>query len=252
MSPSTIIGAVLGTALLLSGVALYFTGQAYLSERDKNAVLEFDKQLAEQAREAKADKEQALADLRKHYEGPKGVVTQLIKSHKEVENDLTAQLLSAREDAAQKPIEFGDDIIRDLVRLDCLWASGEASASVQGRATCSREADAANTTRKGFSVITPSFLKAWGDACEDWPRVGTGEGDLAYTREIWDAEYGYFDPQLCSETLVAFTPEFSVYLRKFIVNGENLTAQLWGWGRQLSDMVDIVTQKPVDKGAGSH
>lgn len=244
MSPATAIGTVLGTALLLSGVALYFTGQAWLSERDKNAVLEFDKKLAEQERKSKEDKEAALANLRQHYEGPEGVVTLLKKDFKETENDLTAQLLSAREDALQKPIAFGDDIVRDLIRVDCLWASGKASASVSGRAACSREAERADTSRKGFSVIRPDFLEAWADACDDWPRVGTGQGDLAYTRDMWDKEYGNFDPQLCSQTLVAMTPEFSVYMRKFINNGENLTAQLWGWGDQLSNMIDVIVKKP--------
>jgi len=235
------LAAGMGVALALTGAALYFTGQAYLGERDQRVQLEFAKQLSDQATAFKEEKEGALASLRLEYDGK---IHTLETSIKETTNDFTAQLLSARQDALQKPMAFGDDLIRDFIRLDCLWSAGEASASLSGRSACRREAEAADPSSAGFSfaVITPDFLAAWGDACEDWLRVGTGTGDLAYFIEDWEGEYGNFDPMLCYDSLVAMTPEFSVFLRTFLANGEGYTAALLNNAIERGEIIDILTK----------
>lgn len=245
MGPSGYVIGAMGGALMLSGVALYFTGQAYLDQRDKTVRLEHASEINRLTQEHKEEKETALAELAETFNGK---ITDIESDNKETNIALTRQLAEARQDALQKPMAFGDDLIRGFIRLDCLWASGEAGNSVQGRAACSREAEASDPTSAGFSfaVITPGFLKNWGEACDDWPRTKipaiAGEEDLSYTEDDWKTEYNNFDAALCYDSLVAMTPEFSTYLQQFISNGENYTAAWINYALEGDEIIEIITK----------
>ncbi len=233
--------AGLGAGIIILTLALAAAGNAYLGQRDENVALNMKIEIARVTQEAKEEKEKAIKDLRAEYDG---LIETTEIAHRDEINELSTLYLTAQNDARQKPVEFGDDLIRDFIRLDCMWALGVAGASAEGRATCSDEAASADPSRSGlsFTTINPDFLAGWRDACEDWKYVRPGTGDLAYTEADWIEEYNNFDPLLCRETLVAFTPEASIALRQFILNGQNYSAQLLNYAVEQNAVIDAITQ----------
>lgn len=234
-----IIGG-LGLVVVVLTLALTAAGNAYLNQRDANRELVMTARITALTAEAKADKEAALKELREEYDA---LIADTDTAHKDRENEILAQLLTAQNDASQKPVAFGDDLIRDIIRIDCLWALGAAANNSQGRAACSDEAANADTTRSGlsFSALTSEFLIGWRDACEDWGLIRPGStGDLAYTEDMWLDEYTNFDTALCRETLIAFTPQASFMLRRFIENGENYSARLLNHAAEQARIIDTL------------
>lgn len=234
-----IIGAC-GAVVLLLGVALYFAGQWGLSEHDKAVQLQFVIDIDAAVKEA-VDKKQVEIDgiVLKHNT----TVATMEKATKEMEIGFTKEIMSAKTDAANNSIEFGDSLIRDLIRVDCLWNSGEASTSVQGRAACSNEASLANTAGTGFqyTVFTPQFLRSWYQACDEHPSSASSSLNI----EDWEAEYPAFDPTICGDTLVAYPPDAAKYISKFISNGEQYTTKLLNYAISQNKVIDALT-KPKD------
>ena len=235
-----VLPSVMGGAMLLMGVALYFLGQWGLSEHDAKIQLQFKIDIEAAVKEA-VDKKQIKIDsiILDHNTA----IATMEVNHKEKEIEFTKEIMSAKADAAAKPIEFGDDLIRDLIRVDCLWNAGETGTSVQGRAACSAEASAADTTSTGISytTFTPQFLRTWYEACNEWP----GSPGGALTLKEWEDEYIGFDPAICGDTLVAYPPDAAKYISKFISNGEQYTAKLLNYAISQNKLIDALT-KPKD------
>ncbi len=240
IGPSGYVMGGLGAVIFALGGALYLTGNAYLRQRDDNVEMRHAQEITRITQEKIAEKQAELKLLRDEYDGK---ISKTEKDHQEILNDVTLQLVTARADALQKPIAFGDDLIRDFILVDCLWALGKAGNSLQGRDTCRSEAALADPASAGisFSVLTPTFLQRWGEACDDWPRVGTGAEDLAYDREDWNAEYGNFDPQLCYDSVVGMTPEAAIFFRKFVENGRNYSSRLINYALEQRDIIEQLT-----------
>lgn len=241
------IGA--GVIIFMLSVSLYFAGVAYLGERDRRVELAHTLDINELTREKKEEKEAAVLEVQIASDA---AILELTNYHQEKESEYKIELLNARERATQKPLEFGDGLIRELIRIDCLRNMGQAGNSLEGRTACSRKASQADTAIPGlsFSVITPEFLTGWRDACEDWPRVGTGSGDLAYSQEDWIEEYGNFDPALCRETLVGLTPEFSIWLKSFVLTDSRYQQELLNHIDEQESIINILTKRgsePDDK-----
>jgi hypothetical protein len=234
-----------GAAVAVMGVIMYFLIQWGLGEHDRALIAEHANALNKLQQELKADKETALQKLRDSHTD---TLDNLRSDHKGQMNDVLKDLATARQDALQKPIEFGDDLIREFIYIDCVWASGRAGNSVQGRATCRSEAERADPTSAGFSfaTVTPTFLQRWGEACEKRSDITSvvrfGEEDLAYTEEDWRLEFGNFNSELCHDSLVTFTPEFAQYMRAFLKNGQNYTSELLDWGAEQGEIIDILTK----------
>lgn len=218
----------------MMGVALWFVGNWWLDERDRANRAEFTIELNEQATKHKEDKEKALAELRSKYNEK---ITELETSSQETISGLTQQLVTAQQDAQQAPIEFGDNVLRDFIYVDCLWSSGKASTSLQGQSTCRDEAKAADPSRAGFSfsVLTPELIRRWGEACREYDTFGGGDE--------WQADNPGITVEMCRETLVAFTPEFSAYLRIFLQNGASYTVDLVNHALEQDKIIDTLTSK---------
>ena len=236
------IAAVVVTVMSIMGLSLYLTGKAYLAERDKGVELRHTLAINELTEKFKEEKQQDLAAL---MEANNLKITELETLNRERENDLTTKLLNARNDALQKPIEFGDNLIRELIYTDCLWSKGAAGNGVQGRTACRSEAANANPASANFSftVLTPTFLTGWADACDDWKTLGTTSGAITYTRKEWEEEYNNFDPMLCEDVLVAATPELSIFLQRLMANGQSYTSQLIEYALEQNEIIEILTKK---------
>jgi len=236
---------VMGGAMVILCIIIFFLGRGYLSERDKRVTLTH---AAEMTKITLAHKEDKEKDLRLQKEG----YDKLLEDQKETHNEKTAalnkRLVSARNDALQKPIQFGDDLFRDLIYADCVRGLRADSNRVEGRDACLRSSRAADPSSSGlsYSVLTPTFLSGWSRACEDWRTVSDvvrpGEGDLAYTREDWDKDFGNMDPKLCQETLVTLTPEASLFLQNFVNNGTAYIENLISHALEQRDAIEILTR----------
>lgn len=238
------IAAGLGITVVLLGLALGIAGKAYLSQRDENVMLVQAAAIARLTQQHKEDMEAAIAAITVSYDAE---IAETERVYKDEVNGIMLQLASAQQDASQKPMAFGDDLIRDIVYVDCMWASGVEGTNREGRKACRDEAAFADPAKSGlpFTVLTPDFLTNWADACDDFYRVGvvvSAEADLSYTKETWVGEYGSFDPRICSETLVAFTPEGSLLLRNFINNGQNYSTRLLTYAVEQQRIIDILSQ----------
>ncbi len=241
---AAIFGAV-GMVIFLMGFSLYLTGKAYLAERDKVTVLAHAAEITELTTAAKEEKEDALRLQKEGYD-------KLLEDQKDLHNEKTAdfnkRLVSARNDALQKPIQFGDDLFRDLIYADCVRGLPADSDRVEGRDACLRSSRIADPSSSGlsYSVLTPTFLTGWAKACEEWTTVSDvvrpGEDDLAYTREDWDNDFGNMDPKLCQETLVALTPEASLFLQNFVNNGTAYIENLLSYIIEQRDAIEILTR----------
>lgn len=242
-------GLIAGVVFTM-GLALYFTGNAYLNERDKNTALAFAALETKMTLEKKEAVEAAVKEVKDKYDGK---LESLEKDSKATNVELTKQLVSARNDALQKPVAFGDSLFRRFIYVDCLWASGRDGTSVSGRNACRNAAETSNPASSGLSVsvLTPTFLAGWADACEDWPRVGqptrAGEEDLSYTRIDWDNEYGNMDPKLCYDSLVAMTPEAALFFQNFLNNGSTYTMQLLTHAMEQEEVIAQLTKPPERK-----
>jgi len=239
MSPLTWIS--LGISATMA-IALYFLGNAYLDKRDEARDLIFAAQITEITIKHKEEMEAAVSGVIKEYTKEAAI---LDKEHKEKENDWTKQIMAANENAAQKSIEFGDSLIRDLIRVDCLWSKGEAGNSLQERTACRDEAATADTTSTGFSytVFTPQFLRSWYHACDEYP-----DGTVAdYSITDWKAEYPKFTKEICEDTLVALPPDTSKFISKFISNGEGYISRLVNYAVSLNKIIDVLTKKAEDQ-----
>lgn len=230
----------LGFSISLT-IALYFAGSAYLNARDRVTVLEHEQEIAELVYKAKEDKELAVAALRKKYDRLTSVNT---ATNQEIVNALTTELMSAREDALREPISFGDDLIRNLIYTDCVWSLNDDS--LQGRDTCNREAVNANpsSTHLSYSVITPTFLAGWRDACRDWGDIGQdAELTIDEAKQEWAVEYGNFDVGMCDQTLVALTPEASKFIEIFVNKGTDYITRLRTYAHEQADIIDQLTKR---------
>jgi len=234
------------TALFLAlGVTTFLLGRAYLAERDTTAKLEQAAEINKLTQQLKDQQQQALTIVRETYDGQ---ISAADRRHTQEINDVTRQLVDARRAAVQEPIHFGDDLMRGFLRVDCVWSLGAEALSPEGRASCDRQAATSDPARAGFSVLTPSFLRAWSDACEQYPRAAAGSaagetGDLAYTLEEWAIEFGNFDPSLCSESLVVMTPEAALYFRLFLENGSRYTLDLLRYVSEQNEVLDLLQRK---------
>jgi len=244
------LSASLAGVIVLMGLALYFTGNAYLEERDKTTTLKFAALETKMTLEKKEAVEAAVKKVKDKHDGK---FAALEKESKQSNVELTKKLVSARNDALQKPVAFGDSLFRNFIYVDCLWASGRDGASVSGRNACRSLAATSNPSSEGLSVavLTPTFLAGWSAACEDWPRVGrpslSGEEDLAYDRADWDADYGNMDPKLCYDSLVAMTPEAALFFQNFLNNGSSYTMELLAYAIEQTEVIKQLTKPPERK-----
>lgn len=227
-----IYGAVVVLTMMLFGVT-----KLYLDQRDESNILRYEAKLSASIRELEEKQQAELAALKSSYDQ---IIADTTIAHEEILNDLTYQLISAREDARQEPMAFGDDFVRDILRVDCLRALGVAGTESSGIQTCDNEAANADPSSQGlpFTVITPEFLASWAAACDDWDTLGTADG----TVEDWHDEYGNFDPALCEETLVAMTPEGSLMLRRFVQVGWNYTARVLVHSSEQEQLIDQISK----------
>jgi len=232
MFNKSIYGAVVVLVLLFAGMT-----KLYLGQRDEVVVLRYEAKLSVAIRELEKKQQAELASLRSSYDK---TIEDTTIAHEEILNDLTLQLITAREDARQEPMAFGDDFVRGILRVDCLRALGVAGTERNGIETCDNEAANADPSSQSlpFTVITPEFLASWAAACDDWDSLGTTD----WTVEDWHIEYGNFDPSLCEETLVAMTPEGSLMLRRFIQVGWNYTARLLVHSSEQESLIDQIAQ----------
>lgn len=228
--------------VILSIGAATLAGKGYLMVRDANTVLEHRIELNNQARLHREAMEASLGALRAEYDALQRTTE---TNHMEALNAISLQLLSAQRDAVQTPIAFGDTLIRDFIRVDCMWSLGERATDPASRQACSDEAANADPARSGlpFAALTPTFLRGWGDACYDWEHsVTSGDGDLDYTEADWQLEYGNFDVALCRETIVAMTPEASLLFRRFLENGLSYTTQLVNYAVEQNKVISQLSQ----------
>lgn len=220
--------------------ALYFTGNAYLDKRDEVTLLTHEQIVGEIVRVAKEDKEQAVAKVRDEYDT---IISQNTTSNQETVNALTTQLMSAREDAISDPILFGDELVRNLIYTDCVWAL--AVDSVQGRDACNREAANADPTSTNlyYTTITSDFLALWGDACSDWNAVRAAtEMSFDEGKAMWIADYDNFDVKMCQDTLVAWSPEASKFIQILTNKGTDYIARLRTHGHEQEDIINQLTK----------
>jgi hypothetical protein len=238
MTPVSWIG--IGASLMLMA-ALYFTGNAYLDKRDEVTLLNHEQIVGEIKREAKEDKEQAVADIREEYDG---IIATNTTSNQETVNDLTTQLMSAREDARNDPILFGDELVRNLIYTDCMWSL--SVDSLQGRDACNREAANADPTSTNlyYTTITAEFLTRWGDACSDWGNLGiTTDVKFDEERAEWVAEYDNFDVAMCNDTLVAWSPEASKFIEILTNKGTDYITRLRTHGHEQEDIIKQLLER---------
>lgn len=241
---AAIAGALTGVIGLM-GLSLYLLGNSYLAQRDKATTLQHTLDINELAREYEEKQEHAIASLRAAHDDE---LTTKDLEHKEQMNEITRKLISARDDALQKPIQFGDDLFRNFIRVDCLYSLGATGNSVEGRKACRREAQTTEPSSQGLSVavITPTFRNSWSEGCDAWNSIGTEAGAVNYTKEDWRAEYGTLDPAMCDETLVAMTPEAAIFFEHFLENSYNYTSQLLSYATEQNELIDLLT-KPENK-----
>jgi len=172
----------------------------------------------------------------------------------EKDNELFRRSVNAEAEATSDPYAFGDDFVADIINLDCLWSLGERQGDNSARAACLREAKLASTTGEivPVTIINKDFRNNWVAACNNWTTIGTSkatieedpDGDLRYTVEDWKDEFPTFNSELCNQTVVAFTPAFSFYFRRFLQNGENYTAKLANFARDNRRLLDVITAIP--------
>lgn len=224
----------LGIATVLLSIGLFFTGKWALSERDGRVEAEYNVKLREAEEKIRAEWQGKLNAVRDEYT-PK--IEQLEKDNKELNIAYLKATITASADASEAPIKFGDNLLRDFIRIDCLWASGTAAASDDTREACSREADMADPASAGvfFSVLDPIFIRAWGDACEELATFGGGAE--------WEEAHPGITANMCSETLLVMTPETSVFLRNWVNNGEHYTTRLIQRGLEQDELIERLTGK---------
>jgi len=228
---------VAGGAIAVLTLLLWFVGSQWLNERDARVKEQIANAVNAKQREMELAKQAEIAELQTVYDKQ---ITDLEIEHGNQINEFIRKLAQADTAATQKPLAFGDDLLRSFIRVDCLWSLGQDANSRSGRTTCDREAQATDAAQPGFSVITPGFLKGWSDACQDRGFIGEN-----YTEQDWLSEYGNFDPQLCSQTLVAMTPEASVYMRIFLENGLNYTMRLNQYIEEQDQLIDQLIKGPA-------
>ncbi len=207
--------------------------------------MEMAKALQDQAVKNKEAISKAVAEVQSKYQTK---VSSLEANLNEANNKLLRNAINAEYDAKETPLAFGDEFVRDLILLDCLWSLGEREGDNSARTACVREAELADTAHSGVpvSVVTPDFRDLWYYACQDWSGIGTSTGTINYTVEDWKAEYGSFDSKLCYQTTVMFTPEFSYYLRDFLNKREGYTAKLANFSLANRSLLDAVVQTTKD------
>lgn len=235
MNPLTWIS--LGISITMT-IALYFLGNAYLDKRDEARDLIFAAQITDLTIKHKKEMESAVNDVIEEYTWEADLID---KEHKEKENDWTRQIMAANKNAAQNSIEFGDDLVRDLIRVDCLWSKGEAGNSVQERAACSDEAANADPSSTGFyyTVFTPQFLRSWYEACDAYPDGSVED----YFLPDWEKEYPKFTQEICEDTLAALPPDTSKFISKLISNGEGYSSRLINYAVSLNKIIDVLTKR---------
>lgn len=232
------------------GVIIYFAVGEVRKQDKELAVKDTVIALNKQAREFKLELEEAIkAGQILSQEETEALETKL----QEANDDLARRSRDAEFNATNTPIAFGDEFIADIIRLDCMWALGQGESDPSLRSACVREAAMADPATSGIpvTVITPVFRESWVNACEDYREIGRtssedeGELDLVYTMDQWTETYGNFDFRLCTQTVVAFTPAFSYYFRRFLQNGEAYTSKLINFAKANRRLLDRVTEKRV-------
>ncbi len=232
--------AIIGTM----GFSLYFLGSSYIEQRSKLDELSMAIKINEYTKNFEENRRREIKNITDLHTQE---IARIEKESRDKINDLDLRLLQAQEIASSQPIAFGDDLLRSFIWVDCLWSLGERSNSAGARAACRDSAEKANPAGQGlvFAAITPDFLRGWSDACSAFADIGK-EG-LDYFREDWDLEFGNFDPGLCDESLIALTPESSVFIEKFLSNGASLSLRLWQHIEEMHDVVDALKKSPDTK-----
>lgn len=235
------IYSALGGGMLLLGLALTFMTNAYLDKRDEVVQLSFAAQIMELTQKHKEDKEAAVKAIAFSYDTR---IDTLTTENRETVNAITKEMLSAKQDALQKPLAFGDNLIRDYILADCLLSLG-SNNNLQRRTACSTEAKIADTASTGlyFSTITPTFLRNWGEACEDWRDIGTAAAAVGYTIVDWRERWGNFREGMCSEVLVSMTPETSKFFSRFAAKAVGHALELTNYAVEQNEIIDILTKR---------
>lgn len=225
------IGSVVTISLL--GTALYFTGKWALSERDGRVEARYEIALRDAVDKLKEKQQAELAAIKEEHDATVGA---LETEKGRLSNELFKATLTASIDAKADPIGFGDAMLRDFIRVDCLWAGGEKATDPDYRAACGSEAERADPTSAGlfFVTFTPDFIQRVGEACLERADFGA---------EGWADEYPTIDPSLCTETVLVMTPETSLYVRNWIRNAENYTTRLIDYGMEQAEVIDQLTRR---------
>ena len=232
-------GAGLGVILSM-GVALWWVGNQALGEFKKRTELEMQVQINQQTYEAEKRLQQALAAKDADYQKR---IRDNAKEYTATINDLTAKLTYARENAYKGPIQFGDDISAEFIRVDCLLSlDPESPRYRKDRQACGDGSAAANTTGAQllFSALTPEFWRRYGEDCNQWE-----DFPAKRDREEFLDENPWFDQSFCNETLVTLTPEASRYLTIFLAKTENYAHQLIEVAQQRGDIINQLSDNPI-------
>jgi len=205
---------VAGVIIVMLGLGLWYKDDQAMTLSKENGTLAAQAAVAAERERLGKIFEQDKQDLRDAAaDREAGLNTQI----QDRDNDILLFQLDARERAAAMPDEYGDDFIRDLIELDCMFGLDRNAGRHDARSSCARSAEMADPSQINFPVAvwTPRFIRGIGTACislkED---VGHLEDDdTPYTFEEWEIDNPSVGPGICDETIVVMTPEASGVLR---------------------------------------
>lgn len=226
------VGSIIIVALL--SAALYFTGKYALDQHDQNLQTQYALKLKTATDKLKGEQQAALKIIN---EASNAKITSLESENKRINNVYQKAMLTADQSANKNQMQFGDDVLRDFIRIDCLWSKGSDATRSSVRSACSREAQNADPTSSGvyFSVLDPELIRRWGEACRELDTFGGGKS--------WQENNPGITADMCHETLLAMTPATSVFLRNWINNGENLSTKLYQHIDEQDQIIDELTKK---------
>ena len=233
-----VIGIGIG-AVGVMGVALWWVGNKAVDEFEKRTRAEMQLEIQEQTLRLTQEKQQALASLQADFQERMKANEAATAARIE---DLTKKLATAKADAGAKPIQFGDDLLREFIRVDCLFNLGaERASDREERDACGREAGDADPAGSGFyfAAFTPIFWRRAAEICNDLDDFTSSED----RREIL-SENPTFDFTLCDETIVAVTPETAQYLTLFLNRIEAYSLRLIEVANERGAIIDQLARTP--------
>lgn len=249
----------LGIALFILGAMLALAVNEVRKGDRENARLEFSVELEKERDKWQLEKLTEIAAIDLKHDGEQSTI---IKERDDALSKFNMLMVNASFEARNKPLIFGDDMLRDIIYYDCLFSLGKAANQREARSACGREADMAASTGQGVpvTIINQDFLGGWAAACDPdigWGRVGgligddefvkgetEGSGEITYTRIMWEAEFPGFNPDMCRETVVAFTPEASIMFRRMFANADGYIAGMVGLAHTQDKIIDQISGAP--------